>query len=238
MKEGKYIGLIKKASDNRSAGNQGLRRLTVCGATVVLACVLPLYAIASAEACANQSANHQQCLMPAASQTILIDLLATGQEPPTEPQKPSVAPAADAHQLAELRKTIKQLNEEVDRLRIKVAELEKDRAAETAHDRLTKEEQRAEALQAQLLGIAEKETPLQARLDQLTEQLRPENIANLPVAGSLHPDEVREATRRSLSNEKHRVQSQLDLLHQSRARLQTSLATADTALLRLRSRLH
>jgi cell division protein FtsB len=159
----------------------------------------------------------------------------TAQEPVKETN--ATGETQPVQSLEQLRKTNQQLTTEVERLRKRVRDLEKERVANTAHDRLTKEEQRAEALQAQLLAIAEKETPLQARMDELTEQLRPENIDNLPVAGSLHPEAVREATRRTLTGEKRRIQAQLDLLHQSRTRIQSSLSEADMTILRLRAKL-
>jgi len=103
---------------------------------------------------------------------------------------------------------------------------------------LMKEEQRAEALQAQIQDVIDKEGPLQTRIDQLDEQLRPENIDQaLAGVGSMGPEEAKEALRRRLSNEKRRIQAQLDLLHQSQARLQASLAAADASIQRLRPRL-
>jgi hypothetical protein len=75
-------------------------------------------------------------------------------------------------------------------------------------------------------------------MDQLEEQLRPENLDRaLAGVGSLHPEDAREALRRRLSSEKRRIQSQLDLLHQDHARLQSSLADSDAAIQRLRLRL-
>jgi hypothetical protein len=161
----------------------------------------------------------------------------TAQEPVKQSTGVPEAQPVPSNQLEQLRKTNQHLTAEVERLKKRVRDLEKERVVNTIQDRLTKEEQRAEALQAQLLGIAEKETPLQSRMDELTEALRPENIDNLPVAGSLHPEAVREATRRTLTGEKRRIQAQLDLLHQSRTRIQNSLTEADATILRLRTRL-
>jgi hypothetical protein len=138
----------------------------------------------------------------------------------------------------QVRKAVLQLTAEVEPLRKKVAELDKYRQVDYLRDLLVKEEQRAEALQAQLLDISEKEEPLQTRIDQLDEQLRPENIDQaLAGVGSMRPEEAKEALRRRLSNEKRRQQTQLDLLHQNRTRLQASLAGADASIQRLRLRL-
>ena len=59
------------------------------------------------------------------------------------------------------------------RLRRRLDELEKDRQNNTIQDMLTKEEQRGEGLQLHLIEIAEKEEPLQARMDQLNQNMKP-----------------------------------------------------------------
>jgi peptidoglycan hydrolase CwlO-like protein len=138
----------------------------------------------------------------------------------------------------QLRKTVQQLTAELTRIKKRVAELEKDRQVDTLQDKLGKEQQRAETLHAQLSATMEKEATLQARIDQLDEQLRPENIdRSLAGVGGLHPEDAREALRRRLTNDKRRIQSQLDLLNQDHTRLQASLADSDAAIQRLRLRL-
>jgi uncharacterized protein YlxW (UPF0749 family) len=138
----------------------------------------------------------------------------------------------------QLRKTVQQLTAELTRIKKRVAELEKDSQVDSLQDKLGKEEQRAETFHAQLLATMEKETTLQARADQLDEQLRTENIDRaLAGVGGLHPEDAREALRRRLTNDKRRVQSQLDLLHQDHTRLQASLADSDAAIQHLRLRL-
>ncbi|HEV7395437.1 MAG TPA: hypothetical protein VGN86_02905 [Pyrinomonadaceae bacterium] len=189
----------------------------------LLACVMPVTTMASANLSrAGHSSNHPG--------SFFIHILESNQDPTSQ----SKDTAAHSAQFEQMQKTIDQLTAEVERLRKKVAELEHIRSILNIRDRITKEEQRAEALQAQLLAIAEKETPLQVRMDQINEQVRPESLAQLQVLGSLRPEEVREATRRSLTNEKQRVQNQLDLLQQGRTRLQASLTNCDLVIQRLR----
>ena len=157
---------------------------------------------------------------------------------PAEPRNESAHFAAGQADCDQLRKTVQQLTADVNQLKRKVADLDKYRQIDYLRDLLMKEEQRAEALQAQILDATEKEGPLQTRIDQLEDQLRPENIDQaLAGVGSMRPEEAKEALRRRFSNEKRRVQTQLDLLHQSQARLQASLATADASIQRLRLRL-
>ena len=134
-----------------------------------------------------------------------------------------------------LHKTIKQLRTENEQLRARVAELEKRADAIAIREHMTKEEQRVENLMSQLLVIGEKESGLQSRMDELNEQLQ--NIDQMPVNGSLRPEEVRESTRRRLTNEQTRVRSQIELLQQSRMKLQSSLSVTEMLIQSLRLKL-
>jgi hypothetical protein len=138
----------------------------------------------------------------------------------------------------QLRKNVQQLTGEVQRLKTRVAELEKDRLATTIQEQLEKEEQRGEALQLHLYEISEKEVPLQARMDQINQQLRPETMErSLAGVGSVHPEDLRDDVKKRLMSEKVRLQMQLDLLRQDRMRTQGSLATTDAAIQRLKQKL-
>jgi chromosome segregation ATPase len=138
----------------------------------------------------------------------------------------------------QLRKTVQQLTAELDQFKRRAPGLDKHGQIDYLRDLIMKEEQRAEALQAQIQDATQKEAPLQTRIDQLDDQLRPDNIDQaLAGVGSMRPEEAKEALRRRLGNEKRRIETQLDLLHQSEARLKASLATADASIQRLRLRL-
>jgi exonuclease VII large subunit len=165
-----------------------------------------------------------------------LESTATGAQAPADKQTPPIDKPKQADP-EEMRKTIRRLTTEIEHLRNKVAELERILQFNSVHDRLTKEEQRVENLQAQLLETAEKEAGLQTRMDELNEQLRPENIDHLQVLGSLRPEQVRDATRRRLTGEKQRLQSQLDLLQQNHKRLQASVTVNDLVIQRLRTQL-
>ena len=167
------------------------------------------------------------------------------------PQKATEQPAAGSSQDAtkkdstqncpesdQLRKNVQQLTAEVQRLRTRVALLEKDRLPVTLRDQLQKEEQRGESLQRHLFEIGEKEAPLQGRLDQINEQLKPENLERVTTGlGSLHPEDVREEVKKRLGNEKTRILAQLELTRQDRVRTQASLASTDASILRLKQKL-
>lgn len=88
--------------------------------------------------------------------------------------------------------------------------------------------ERAANLRAQLVDIQSKQTELQTRLEQIEEQIKPENIErSLAGIGSTHPEDLREQRRRQLEIEKRGVQAQLDTLAASRARLEAAIASAD-----------
>ena len=91
-------------------------------------------------------------------------------------------------------------------------------------------QQSVESLRSQLRDIEAKQATLEARMRQLDEDLRPESIErSLRLTGSTRPEELRDQRRRQLEKEKASVQSQLDQLAASRTRLQSALATAETA---------
>lgn len=164
----------------------------------------------------------------------------------TRAQDQSTAPAASetagrtmADELTELRKKFQRLDAEVTRLKALAAKLEKYQQVDYLRDQLVKEEQRAEVLQAQSVELSVKEAPLQDRIDEIDAQLRPQNLEqSMAGVGSTRPEEARDAVRNRLSNEKRRLQNQIDLLRQSRIRLQSSLATSDASIARLKLRLN
>jgi phage shock protein A len=104
-------------------------------------------------------------------------------------------------------------------------------------ERLTRAEQRAENLRAQLLDAESKLADLQSKLEQVDYGLRPENIERAAGYGTVHPEEARDARRRQLESEKSRLQAQMRILETSQTRLETSIATADAEVDTLRRRL-
>jgi chromosome segregation ATPase len=85
-----------------------------------------------------------------------------------------------------------------------------------------------EKLKAQLLEVQAKEDALRARLQQLDESIKPENIErSLAGIGSTRPEELRESRRRQLTNERDGVQAQLRTVETGRQRLETALANAE-----------
>lgn len=136
-----------------------------------------------------------------------------------------------------MRTRMNRLSRQVTSLTEKLTEMEKQQRTLVDLERLSRAEQRAENLRAQLRDVQMKEADLQARADQLDWDSKPENIERtLYNTGSTRPEEAREARRRQLENEKTRIRSQLDLMTQSRTRLESAIATADTEIDRIRQR--
>jgi len=86
----------------------------------------------------------------------------------------------------------------------------------------------AAKLRAQLTDLQAQQADLQSRLTQLDEEIKPENIErSLAGIGSTHPEDLREARRRQLETQRKGIQSQLDTLATTRARLEAAIAAAD-----------
>ncbi len=96
---------------------------------------------------------------------------------------------------------------------------DKKNAADTAAD-----------LRTQLQEVQAKEAELQARLKQLDEDLKPENIERyFAGVGSTRPEDLRALRRSQLEREKASVLNQLEQLAGRRARLESSILNADAA---------
>src|SRR3954447_1507516 len=79
----------------------------------------------------------------------------------------------------------------------------------------------AEGLRIRLGEVQEEQAQLEARLTELDEQLKPQNIEfSLAGVGTTHPEVLREQLRRQLAAEKNKVRSRLDQLNASRTRLE------------------
>jgi len=83
-------------------------------------------------------------------------------------------------------------------------------------------------LRLQLSEVEDRQTEMQARYEQLEEDLKPENIEwSLAGIGSTHPESLREQRRRQLEIASARVRVQLDELDRLHTRLETAIAEAD-----------
>jgi chromosome segregation ATPase len=97
-------------------------------------------------------------------------------------------------------------------------------------------DQRVEALRAQLRDVTDKQAQLQAREQQLDEELKPENIEHsLSGVGTTDASALRDQRRQQLEREKATVEEQLQSLASSRSQLEASIASAEAEAVRLRA---
>jgi hypothetical protein len=83
-------------------------------------------------------------------------------------------------------------------------------------------------LRVQLNEVQLRKAEMQARDEQLEEDLKPENIERgLAGIGSTHPELLRERRRRQLEIARAYVRAQLDELDRNQTRLETAVAEAD-----------
>jgi hypothetical protein len=137
-----------------------------------------------------------------------------------------------------MQQTIDALSNQVNRLNDKLSRMQENDRSLLDMERLTRAEQRAESVRAQLLDTESKLADLQARMDQVDYSLKPENIdRSIAGFGTVHPEDARDSRRRQLENEKTRLQAQITLLENSRTRLTASLSTAEAEVDLLRRRL-
>ena len=137
-----------------------------------------------------------------------------------------------------MQQTITTLTNQVNKLNDKLSQMQDDDRYQLDMERLTRAEQRSEQLRSQLMDAQSKISDYEARLEQIDFALRPENLDNSMAGyGSLHPEQARDARRKQLESEKARVQAQLKLAENSRARLETAVANADTEVDQLRAKL-
>src|SRR5713101_1322514 len=134
--------------------------------------------------------------------------------------------------------TIRTLSSQVDRLTEKISQMDEAQRSLVDLERLSRAEQRASSLRAELREVQSKESDLQARAEEIDYALKPENIERSVAGyGTTHPEELREQRRRQLESEKERVRKQLAQLGSSRAQLELAIAGADVEVERLRKRL-
>ncbi|MEO7539799.1 MAG: hypothetical protein ABIV21_07210 [Pyrinomonadaceae bacterium] len=105
-------------------------------------------------------------------------------------------------------------------------------------DILTRAEQRSDGLRKQLFEMIEKENTIQARIDQIDADVRPEVIErSVQMAGSLHPEVIRDSRKKSLESERRNIELLLVEVQNRRANLSDNLLKSDTMVEKLRSKL-
>lgn len=158
-------------------------------------------------------------------------------EPTPAAKKPKTATTTTASP-EDMQQTITDLSKQVNRLADKLGEMQDDDRYQLEMERLTRAEQRAEQLRMQLVDVQSKIADLETKLEEIEYALKPEVLErSTQVYGSTRPEEVRETQRRRLESERTRVKAQLRILTTSQARLEVSVANADSEVDLLRAKL-
>ena len=105
-------------------------------------------------------------------------------------------------------------------------------------DILTRAEQRAESLRKQQFEMIDKENAIKTRLNQIDYESRPEVIERaLQLNGSMRPEEIRDAKRKSLLAEKANLETLLNQIQVTRANLDASVQRSDAMVEKLRAKM-
>src|SRR6266404_3011938 len=148
------------------------------------------------------------------------------------------ARTADEQDPESMKKTIRVLSTQVDKLSDKLTQMEESQRSLLDLERLSRAETRSAALRAELRDVQAKEADLEAKAEQVDYDLKPENIERSTSGyGTTHPEDLREQRRRQLESEKQRLRKQLDQLSVSHTRLDEAIATSDAEIDRLHKKL-
>lgn len=103
-------------------------------------------------------------------------------------------------------------------------------------DILTRLEQRAESLRAQLITMIEKQNSVSTKIQQVDYNLRPEVIAGVTaLTGSFRPEDLRDQRKAELEIEKANLENLLRQIETSIVSLENNLARADQMVERVRT---
>jgi chromosome segregation ATPase len=137
-----------------------------------------------------------------------------------------------------MKKTIRTLSDQVDRLNGKLNQMEQSQQSMVDLERLSRAEQRSAQFRTELREVQAKKADLEAHLEDVEFALRPENIERATAGyGTTRPEEVRAQRQKQLETERDRVRKQLDQLTASEAHLQEAIATSDAEVDRLQKKM-
>jgi septal ring factor EnvC (AmiA/AmiB activator) len=105
-------------------------------------------------------------------------------------------------------------------------------------ERLSRAEQRSSQLRTELREVQGKKADLEAHVEQVENDLKPENIERAVAGyGTTRPEELRAQRQKQLENDRTRSRQQIDQLAASEARIQQAIATSDVEIDRLQKKL-
>jgi hypothetical protein len=137
-----------------------------------------------------------------------------------------------------MKRTIRSLSNQVDKLNDKLTEMQASQQSMVDLERLSRAEQRSSQLRTELGDVQTKKADLEAHLEQLEYDLKPENIERATAGyGTTRPEELRAQRQRQLESDRSRTRQQLDQLTANEARVQQALAISDIEVDRLQKKL-
>src|ERR1044072_125376 len=138
----------------------------------------------------------------------------------------------------EMKKTIRTLSTQVDALTNKINQMGDSQRQLVDLERLSRAEHRSASLWKELRETETQQADLQARVEEISYAMKPENIERSVAGyGTTRPEELREQRRKQLENEKARIEKQLEQLAPNHTRLEQAIAGADAEVEPLRKRL-
>jgi len=144
---------------------------------------------------------------------------------------------AQAEDPESMKRTIRNLSDQVDKLTGKLNDMQASQQSMVDLERLSRAEQRSSQLRAELREVQARKADLQAHLEQVEFQLKPENIERAAVGyGTTRPEELRAQRQRQLEGDRDRTQQQIEQLTGNEARVQQALATSDVEVDRLQKK--
>src|SRR5215831_4779837 len=147
------------------------------------------------------------------------------------------ANSAQSEDPESMKRTIRTLSNQVDKLTDKLNEMQASQASMVDLERLSRAEQRSLQLRTELRDVQAKKADLEAHLEQVEYDLKPENIERAAAGyGTTRPEELRAQRQRQLEGDRNRTRAQLDQLTANEARVQQALATSDAEVDRLQKK--
>lgn len=170
--------------------------------------------------------------------TLGVGLHAQRAERPAETDRTSLQDQTLGERLDRISRQLAGIERRLDRLEGKQVPPpveDKTKSLVTGLEIITKGEQRVESLRKQVFELKDKEASLRGLIDQLDADLRPEAIErSLAFTGSLRPDELREARRRSLDSQRRAAQASLTEVQAARIGVEANLLRAEALVEKLR----
>ena len=137
-----------------------------------------------------------------------------------------------------MKRTIRTLSNQVDKLNDKLNEMQASQQSMADLERLSRAEQRSSQLRTELRDVQAKKADLEAHVEELDNDLKPENIERAVAGyGTTRPEELRAQRKKQLENDRARTQQQIDQLTASEGRIQQAIATSDVEVDRLQKKM-